>query len=45
MTDQYVYGLMFLALLLAATYGIRRHQAVKQTVHAVKDSLASVLLW
>ena len=45
MTDQHVYGLMFLVLLLAATYGIQRHKAVRVTIASAKDSLASVLLW
>ena len=43
--EDLLYGLIFLALLLAATYAIRRHQAIRAGVATAKDSLASVLLW
>ncbi len=45
MTDQHVYGLIFLALLMAAAYGIQRLKAVRATLASAKDTLASVLLW
>lgn len=45
MTDQHVYGLIFLALLMAAAYAIHKRNVIKATLGTVKDSLASVLLW
>ena len=45
MTDQHVYGLIFLALLMAAAYAIQKRKAIQATLGTVKDSLASVLLW
>jgi len=44
MTDQHVYGLIFLALLMAAAYAIQKRKAIQATLGTVKDSLASVLL-
>jgi len=45
MTDQHVYGLIFLTLLMAAAYAIHKRNVIKATLGTVKDSLVSVLLW
>jgi type IV secretory pathway TraG/TraD family ATPase VirD4 len=43
--EDHVYGLIFLALLMAAAYAIHKRNVIKATLGTVKDSLASVLLW
>lgn len=44
-TEDQLFGLIFLALLLAASYAVHRRNTLKKTAKAVKDALGSVLLW
>ncbi len=43
--EDYVYGLICIALAIAAHYAIRRRNALKKFGKAVRDQLDAVLLW
>lgn len=45
MKEDYIYGLIFIAVIMALNYAVIRRKAIKHAATATRDALASVLLW